>query len=222
LARWDGADKIGTMKNLKQISVVGLALLALLFSSNARADLYSSAEIQSGLMGAVTSKKEIKTDVKMVISIPAFNQIEPIVFKASANVPYAGSGSSVILRGRDMPVMMTELIDVPDMVKPLTITMGIKEKVIKVSVKDGKLEIPEMDINMALYIQTRKIDVKPSTEPTLEMKLKNVEIEIDEFNPRDREVLLGFSTKFPKTDNDLFNEYLAGKKLDADIDIEFE
>lgn len=210
------------MKNLKQIIVFGVMVFTLLAGANAQADLFLSADIQSGLMGAVAAKKEIGTDVKMVVVIPAFNQIDPIIFKTHADIPFATSGGSVTLRGKDMPTMITELKDVPDVIKPLTIAMSIEEKVIKMKVKGEELDIPRMDIKLALYVQMRKYDVKPSTKPTLEMVLKDVEIEIDEFSPKDREVMLGFSAKFPKTDNDLFNEFLAGKKIDADIDISFE
>jgi hypothetical protein len=199
-------------------------ILALLFivvlAFHANAASFSAIDIQKDFVRAASHDNKAEATIDINVTLPDYPDIKPINFYSNIIVPYTRSHKSISIDSSSVPLLLSELKDIPHAMRPLTIGMKIENNNIRAA-WDDKKEFQVSDIDIKVMIFKKQLwQVSETSIPTLEFTLNDTSMVIENIDFDDQLIWITFSEPLPKTDNELFNKLAAGKIIDGFVTIE--
>lgn len=169
---------------------------------------------------------KINADVEFKIELPDYPRIRPVVFNKSASIPYMTGENAIRINGCGIPNLISELKEVPEEFKPITLAIsGVSGNITSITwnTYDDKtdIQVKHLDLTVRFYAK-HHYETNDSIRPDLEFVLSDIDVSHVEYNKENSVVMLDFDTILPKIGNEIFDEYIAGKKVSGLITITLE
>jgi len=190
--------------------------------TNANAsDEMLAIDIQREILKAKTKSQIADAFIELKITLPNYPQIDPIIFEEEGRIPYTHTSNSLTIKGISIPTLLTEIEDIPDSYKPISIAISVASKsVVAKKTKNDKIQISPMNLKIAVY-KKKKEDIDKSTKPSTEVVLKKVSLTMRSYSSKERTADLKFKHKLPETGDELFDSLLAGEEVVGEYYIEY-
>ena len=193
----------------------------MLFSASGTFADTTPVDVQRSMIAPGISRHTANVDVEFRITLPEYESVPPIIFSKNVEMDYSLSRRTISFRGDDIPAFMKELPNIPAGLKPVTVALrGVEGNVVKATWNDAHdVEVYGLDLKVGIY-KKRRVEVNESMRGLVEFTLNNIQMRSIDINEEEQSVTLAFSAKLPRTDNDIFNEFLAGKEVKGEVKIQ--
>ena len=198
------------------LKIVALVLVSISLPLHAAPE---AVDVQGELLGVKSSCDCAKVSMEAVLSIPDYPSVDPVIFNKLTKLKYKIIDNSIAIDSKTIGTFYSELNQIPKTLGPMTLAITVvDEKVGATWDKDLNVNFSEITLYFAIYKKKRH-EITEKTKPALEFTIEGVELIAEEVDIEEKYVILSFSEILPKTDNDLFNEYLSRKKIESEIEI---
>lgn len=194
--------------------------VTLLATTNTLADT-TAIDVQQSMIAPGISRHTANVDVEFRISIPEYESVAPIIFSKNMEMDYTLSRRSISFKGDNIPAFMKELTNVPAGLKPVTVAIrGIDGNVARVTWNENHdVEVNGLALKVGIY-KKRRVEVNESMRGLVEFTLNDIQMKSIDINEENQSITLAFSSTLPRTDNDIFNEFLAGKQIKGEVTVQ--
>lgn len=208
---------------IKHIAAVLVMAVFLPVGQILAAEGLSAIDAQEDFLMSESRGEAARVTAVLEIMLPEYPSVGKIVFDGEEEVPvhYLVNENSITVNGAELPLLYSELKDIPRSMQPLTIVIGVNDKTVTAEGRSaGDAKISPIDLRIALYNEKRG-KITDKTKPKIEGLMKDIMMNIEDIDESGRTISMFFSTKFPVTGDSLYDSILANKTVEGDLFIEY-